>query len=149
MKLLKSSKLVKSSLMSLALVSGLAAGNVYAQEQKPQAPATPAMPQQAAPTMEVSDAQIDEFADAYVAVQGLSQEYRAKLQGAAEDPEQTQQLQQEAQGKMKSAITDSGLELVEYRQIAQAANQSEELRNRIAAAISEITGQGQETEAES
>ncbi|UTF58580.1 DUF4168 domain-containing protein [Gilvimarinus sp. DA14] len=140
-------KFVKTSLITLAMVSGLAAGNVYAQAQNNQAPAAPAMPQQAAPQIEVSDEQVSEFADAYVAVQGLSQEYRTKLQGAAQDPEQTQQLQQEAQGKMKSAITDSGLELVEYRQIAQAANQSEELRNRIAAAISEITGQGQDTEA--
>ncbi len=141
-------KLFKTSLLSLVVATGLTAGTAYAQAQQAPATEAPAMPQQAAPQIDVSEQQVSEFADAYVAVQTLSQEYRAKLQNAA-DAEQTQQIQQQAQAEMKGAITESGLELVEYRQIAQAANQDEELRNRISAAITAITGQGEDTEAES
>ncbi|MCP8899506.1 DUF4168 domain-containing protein [Gilvimarinus xylanilyticus] len=141
-------KLFKTSLLSLVVATGLTAGSVYAQAQQDQSAQAPAMPQQAAPQIDVSEQQVSDFADAYVAVQTLSQEYRVKLQNAA-DAEQTQEIQQQAQADMKGAITESGLELVEYRQIAQAANQDEELRNRISAAITAITGQGEETEAES
>ncbi len=130
-------KLVKQSLLTAILATGLASGSAVAQEQSPQKPNKPAMQQKQAAQIDVSAQQVDSFVDAYVAVQTIGQQYKAKIQSAG-DKSEAQQLQQEARGEMKAAITDSGLELNEYKQIALAANQNEELRNRISSAINEF-----------
>lgn len=130
-------KVVKQTLLCTLVAASLTSTAVFAQEQKSQTPAMPAAPEQAAPQMDVSDQQVDNFADAYVAVQTLSQQYGAKLQ-QTQDAEKSQQLQQQAQDEMQSAITDTGLSLNEYKQIARAANESETLRQRITVAVNEL-----------
>ena len=84
--------------------------------------------------MDVSEDQVESFVDAYMAVQGINQEYTQKLQ-AVEDPEKATELQQEAQTKMQEAVSDSGLSISEYQQIANQAGQSEELRSQIEAEL--------------
>ncbi|GGW81170.1 DUF4168 domain-containing protein [Alteromonas halophila] len=130
-------KLVKTSLLSAILATGLVSGAAIAQEKSTNKSQAPAMKQQQAPQIEVSEKQVDDFVDAYVAVQTIGQQYKAKIQGAG-DKAKAQELQQQARGEMKSAITDTGLDLDEYKQIAMAANQDESLRNRISTAINEV-----------
>ena len=129
-------KLVKTSLMTAILATGLVSGATVAQEQGAQNPNSQTMQQQAAPKIEVSEKQVDNFVDAYVAVQLIGQQYKSQIQSAG-DKAKAQELQQQARGEMKSAITETGLELDEYKQIAMAANKNETLRNRISAAITE------------
>ncbi|WP_052480827.1 DUF4168 domain-containing protein [Gilvimarinus agarilyticus] len=138
-------KFVKQSLLSVVVAAGLASAGAHAADEStqgmkqdmPKAPTT--MPQQSAPPMDVSDEQVGDFVEAYVAVQTLNQEYATKLQASTDDPEKSQELQQEAQTEMSSAITDAGLSMDEYKQIAMAANQSEQLRQRISMEIEEVT----------
>ena len=84
---------------------------------------------------QVSDGDINRFAEAYLAVQMINQEYSTMLQ-QVEDPEQATELQQEAQTKMQEAVTESGLSISDYQGIAQQANQSETVREDIQNAVS-------------
>lgn len=130
------------TLFAALMAAGLISTPALAQNAQPQqqAPTTPPAAEQAVP--DVSQDDIQSFAEAYVGVQRLNQEYTAKLQ-AAEDESAATQLQQEGQEKMREAITDSGLTLDEYRQIANAANQSPEVQQRLGEAIESIVGGGE------
>ncbi|MDQ2076593.1 DUF4168 domain-containing protein [Marinimicrobium sp. ABcell2] len=86
---------------------------------------------------QISSEDIGMFAEAYVAVQTINQEYSTRLQ-QVEDPEQATELQQEAQSKMQQAVTDSGLSISDYQGIAQQANQSEEVREDIQNAVAAL-----------
>lgn len=122
-------------LLTAILSSTMLAGSAFAQQQ-----GNPAMQQgaqQSAPAISISDEQLNDFADAYVAVQLIGQKYQPKIQSAG-DKAKAQALQQQARSDMKQAITDSGIALADYKQIALAANQSETLRNRLSAAIKAI-----------
>ncbi|MDO6746568.1 DUF4168 domain-containing protein [Gilvimarinus sp. 1_MG-2023] len=129
-------KIAKPALLSAMFAATLASTAVQAQEA-PQKPAMPEAAAQAAQTMDVSDGQVAEFADAYVAVQSLSKQYGAQVQQVT-DPEEKQSLQKQTQGQIQSAIKDSGLSLDEYKNIARAANANEELRERISVAVNDI-----------
>lgn len=122
---------IKHPVLALLAAAGLlfGAATVTAQDN---AQAPQAQPQSEA--IEVSEGQVESFVDAYMAVQGINQEYTQKLQ-AVEDPEKATELQQEAQTKMQEAVSESGLSISEYQQIANQAGQSEELRGQIEAAL--------------
>lgn len=128
------------TLLAALITAGLMSAPVLAQNAQPQqqAPA-PAVEQAVA---EVSDSDIQSFAEAYVGVQQLNQEYTVKLQGATDEDAATQ-LQQEGQEKMHNAITDVGLTLAEYREIANAANQSPEIQQRLGTAIEALLGEAE------
>lgn len=124
---------IKHPVMALLAAAGLLAGatTVTAQGQPQQPPAQQQAPAQTqAPAMDVSEGQVESFVDAYMAVQGINQEYTQKLQNV-EDPEKATKMQQEAQTKMQEAVSESGLSISEYQQIAQAAGQDQELRSQI------------------
>jgi len=121
----------KHPVLALLAAAGLlfAAGTVSAQEGQ----AAPA-PAPQTESIDVSQSDVESFVDAYMAVQGINQEYTQKLQ-AVEDPEEATELQQEAQTKMQEAVSDSGLSISEYQQIANQAGQDEELRGQIEEAL--------------
>lgn len=133
-------KSIKNPLLSLFAAIGLTFGAAAwaqgpapeggADDYAPPAPAGPGAEQQ----VDVSDEEVSAFVDAYIAVQTINQEYTERLQ-AAESPEDATELQQEAQGKMQQAVTDSGISIEEYQQIANLANQDEGLRDRITEAL--------------
>lgn len=126
--------------LALLAAAGLlfAAGTVTAQGQAPtQAPAQ-------APAIEVSDQDVENFADAYVAVQTINQQYTEKLQNV-EEAEKATALQQEARDKMAGAVKEAGLTISDYQEIAQAAGQDEELRADIEQAVVAITQPGPST----
>ncbi len=122
---------IKNPVLALLAAAGLlfAAGTATAQGEAQQgAPA----PQQE--SIEVSSEDVENFVDAYMAVQGINQEYTQKLQ-AVEDPEKATELQQQAQTEMQEAVSESGLSISEYQQIANQAGQDEELRGQIEEAL--------------
>ncbi|WP_111642105.1 DUF4168 domain-containing protein [Marinimicrobium alkaliphilum] len=131
-------KSIKNPLVSLFAAIGLTFGAAaWAQgpapegsNYEPPAPAGPGAQQE----VNVSDEEVDAFVAAYIAVQTINQEYTEKLQ-AAESPEDATELQQQAQGEMQQAVTDSGISIEEYQQIANLANQDEGLRDRITEAL--------------
>jgi len=85
---------------------------------------------QDAPTVDVSQEQIQAFAAAMVEVQQLGQEWTQKMQ-QTEDQEELSQMQQQAQEEMMGAIEDQGMTVEEYNEIATAAQQDQELAQQI------------------
>ncbi len=125
-------KLIKHTLLTAVLTTGLASGAAIAQQQDTQAQNSQA---QATKQIQVTEKQVDKFVDAYVTVQFIGQKYQAKIQTAG-DQDKALELQKEARGKMETAIADSGMDVEKYREISLAANQNEALRTRIAQKIS-------------
>ncbi|MGH6897278.1 MAG: DUF4168 domain-containing protein [Geminicoccaceae bacterium] len=104
-------QLVRSSLVLsgvLAALMVLAVPTALTQEQP------------AAPPAELSQGQLEAFADAAVEVQRLQTELDTDLQGAA-SPEEAARLQQEAQDEASRAVEARGLTTGEYLAIVQAA----------------------------
>ena len=85
-------------------------------QQQPQ----PAMPS------ELSQSEIETFADAAIEVQRVQQEFDSQVQ-AAQNAEEIEQLQQQAQQDARQAIENHGLSVDEYTAILQAANQDPQL----------------------
>ena len=79
-----------------------------------------------------NDATLLKFSMAMEGVQQVGSKYEAEFQNA-EDATEAQKIQQAAQQEMVEAVQASGLTTEEYNQIAQQAQQDEELRNRILA----------------
>src|SRR5690625_7716488 len=69
-----------------------------------------------------------------MSVQEINKDYTQQLQDV-EDSDQATQLQQEAQGKIQDAISEAGMSIAEYRQIANRAGQDEQLRQQIEDAL--------------
>nr|WP_281256375.1 DUF4168 domain-containing protein [Arsukibacterium tuosuense] len=83
-------------------------------------------------TTNFNDATLLKFSMAMEGVQQVGSKYEAEFQNA-EDAAEAQKIQQEAQQEMVEAVQASGLTTEEYNQIAQQAQQDEELRSRILA----------------
>ena len=110
---------IKNPVLALLAAAGLLFGSANLVAQAQGQGSAPAGAQQLAPVepLYVNDADVDNFVSAYMAVQGLNQEYTQKLQNV-DDPEKATELQQEAQAKMQRAVNDTGLSISEYQQIA-------------------------------
>ena len=125
---------IKNPVLALLAAAGLLFGSANLVAQAQGQGSSPAGAQQA--PVEVSDADVENFVSAYMAVQGINQEYTQKLQNV-DDPEKATELQQEARTKTQKAVSDTGLSISEYQQIANQAGQDEELRGKIEAALSD------------
>lgn len=124
-------QVVTKSLLSAMLATSLMSGAAVASEQSAMQSASQ---NQASEPFTVSEQQVADFADAYVAIKGLGQLYRAKINSAG-DKARVPELQKQARDEMKNAIIASGLGLSEYKQIVLAANHDKALRSRISSAI--------------
>lgn len=137
----------KSLVVSLAAICGAA----LAQEQVPestdpptqtteptQSQVTPA-PNGAQATMPIEDQKVEQFADAYVAVQKIQQEAATKLDDAT-DPAKQQQAQAAVENEMIAAVEKTGLKLEEFNSIVQTMTADANLRARVVAEIRERTG---------
>lgn len=80
------------------------------------------------------DETLERFADAYVAVGEVHDEYAERLQGT-EATEEAQALQQEANDKMVEAIEANGLEVQEYSAVAAALERNSDLREKVVGMI--------------
>lgn len=120
---------------ALALAAGLQAPGLVAQEQG-QAP--PPQQQQQAPEIEVSDAEMEQFAAAYLEVEQIQMALNEDLQ-AAQLPEEAQEIQQEANDEMAAAIQSEGLDVERFSLIVQAINSDPALQEDFAAKRMEMT----------
>jgi hypothetical protein len=127
---------IKTTLLAFLTAIGLLFGSIAVHAQAPQQQPPGGQPH----ALDVTQEDVDNFVEAYISVQEINQDYTQRLQDV-EDPEQATELQQEAQTKMQEAISDAGLSISEYQQIANQAGQDEELRNQIEEALtSQIEG---------
>lgn len=116
-----------AALMALALGT---AGGAMAQQQGGQGQSgggyAPPQQQQGGA---VDDRKLGQFMVAMASVQDVQEEYAGQIQSAS-DGEKAQELRQEAQNKMISAVEDSGLSVPQYNMIAERMRTDPELAER-------------------
>lgn len=99
----------------------------------------PGTPSSAAAVAPIEDRKIEQFADAYVAVQAIQQQASTELQNAA-DPAQADKVQATAEANMIAAVERSGLQVAEFNQIAQTMAVDTDVRSRVAAQLQKRSG---------
>lgn len=107
---------------------GLSASAVMAQNTAPAA-ATGAAVQQQGQT-EVSDTELRQFLSASIEIAKLRDEYTNRLSNA-KDQAIAQNLQEEAQDRMLSAVEATGLNATSYNALAEHVQSSPELQQRL------------------
>lgn len=122
---------------AIALTLGFQVPNLVAQEQ-----AAPPVQQQQAPDIELSDAEMEQFVEAYLEVEQIQMALTEDLQNA-QAPEEAQQLQRQANQEMNSAISEQGMEVERFSVIVQAINADPELQQEFAAKRMELDGETQ------
>lgn len=141
---------------ALFAASAVAAPAAWAQVQEP-APAAqeyPSPPSQAqsppmraapqgnpAASAQISDQKIEQFADAYVAVQTIQEKAANDLQ-TAKEPAQADQVKQKAESDMIAAVEKSGLKVDEFNHIVETMTANADVRERVAAKLQERQGGG-------
>lgn len=113
---MRSGSLLTAGVVAAVMFVG-AAATTDARTQQQQQPSIP---------VELSQGQIENFADAALDVRQVEQDFNAELQDV-QDAEEMERLQQEAQQQAQQAIEDNGLSVDEYNAIAQAAYQDPQL----------------------
>ena len=139
---------MKKSLAELRVVVWAACGaltlvSVSASAQTPPQSDTAAAPpaaqeleSSAVPTVAVEDKKIDQFADAYIAVQEIQAQASEQL-SATTDVAKADKVKQDAEGQMIKAVERSGLQITEFNQIVQAMATDATLRGRVSDKIGE------------
>ena len=119
-------RFIPAALMALTLGT---AGSAVAQQQGGQSESGGgyASPQQAQGG-EVTDEMLGQFMVAMASVQDVQEEYAGQIQST--DGEKAQELRQEAQSKMISAVEGSGLSVPQYNMIAERMRTDPELAER-------------------
>ncbi len=87
------------------------------------------MPQQGQEQMNVTDAQLQQFAEAQAAVRQVQSKFQAQAQ-AVETEEEMQMIQQQANEEMVQAIERTDLSIQEYNEIANAVQTDPQLREK-------------------
>ncbi len=134
---MKSRKHVISSLFATLLAGILLVGPAVAQQQE--APPPPPQEQQPAPEVDVDEEELATVAEAYVAVQTLTNEFNQMVQ-EAEDAEEAQAVQAEYAERANETIRDHDLSVERYDNVVRAATEDDELRNRLLTEIESIMG---------
>lgn len=101
--------------------------------------AEPASPGANAQAASIDDEKIDQFADAYIAVQTIQQKAAAELQSAP-DTAAADQVKTSAESEMISAVERSGLQVDEFNQIIETMAADVDVRNRVVAKLQEKSG---------
>jgi len=108
------------------LALGLAGLPAAAQDQAPPAVAAE----------DITDQQLDQFAEAALAVNEIGRKYGPELQ-AAEDEAAAQEIRTQAQEEMVEAVENQGLTVQEYNAIYAAAENDQEINSAIQALLQE------------
>ena len=87
----------------------------------------------------IEDKKIEQFADAYLAVQTIQQKAAAELK-SAKDPQQEDKLKATAESDMIAAVERSGLQVPEFNRIVERMASDTEVRSRVAAKLQERSG---------
>jgi hypothetical protein len=138
------SKLIYSALFA---ASAAAAPAAWAQVQEPAPPAQeyPSPAAEAPPVSEtpessaaastpITDQKIEQFADAYVAVQTIQEQAATRLQ-TAKEPAQADEVKAKAESDMIAAVEKSGLKVDEFNQIVETMTANADVRERVAAKL--------------
>ncbi|TVR00011.1 MAG: DUF4168 domain-containing protein [Desulfovibrionales bacterium] len=88
------------------------------------------MMQQPGPGLEVSDAELEKVAEAYMEIHEIRVDLQESLAGVT-DPQSAQQMQEEAGAAMVQAVQDSGLNVEMYNQVMQEVQTNEALREQL------------------
>ncbi|MCC5869432.1 MAG: DUF4168 domain-containing protein [Gammaproteobacteria bacterium] len=91
------------------------------------------------PAVNIDDATLDQFANAFLEVQTIQTSASQEMEQVT-DQAQAQDIQQRAQDEMVQAVIDTGLSVEDYNQIAQQMNTDAELREDIMARLEEQRG---------
>ncbi|WP_116807542.1 DUF4168 domain-containing protein [Steroidobacter cummioxidans] len=134
---------VRSTLLYTALfaASAVAAPAAWAQAQEPAPPMNQAPAPSSAASANISDQKIEQFADAYVAVQTIQEKAANDLQ-TAKEPAQADQVKAKAESDMIAAVEKSGLKVDEFNQIVETMTANADVRERVAAKLQERQGGG-------
>lgn len=89
----------------------------------------------------ISDQKIEQFANAYVAVQTIQEKAASDLQ-TAKDPAAADQVKASAESDMIAAVEKSGLKVDEFNQIVETMTADAGVRERVAAKLQERQGGG-------
>lgn len=108
-----------------------------AQQQGQQAPQGQQPPGQA--QTELSEEEIDRFADVYMELDEVRVETESQLQ-EAEGPEEQSEIQQQASADMEGILDDYDMTIQEYQRIAQAIETDPEQRERFVEVLEEKGG---------
>ncbi|HEX4973153.1 MAG TPA: DUF4168 domain-containing protein [Steroidobacteraceae bacterium] len=84
----------------------------------------------------IDDKKIEQFADAYVAVQTIQQKAATQLQ-SAKDPAAADKVKATAESDMIAAVERSGLQVPEFNKIVERMASDTEVRSRVAAKLQE------------
>jgi cytoskeletal protein RodZ len=84
----------------------------------------------------IEDKKIEQFADAYMAVQTIQQKAAAELQ-TAKDPAQADKVKASAETDMIAAVERSGLQVPEFNKIVERMASDTDVRSRVAAKLQE------------
>ena len=87
----------------------------------------------------IEDKKLDQFADAYLAVQTIQQNAATQLQNA-KDPQQADKVKATAESDMIAAVERSGLQVPEFNKIVERMASDTEMRSRVAAKLQERNG---------
>jgi cytoskeletal protein RodZ len=110
------------------------------QEQtSPDAATAPAPGSTNATAGPIEDKKLDQFADAYMAVQTIQQKAATQLQ-TAKDPQQADKVKATAESDMIAAVERSGLQVPEFNKIVERMASDTEMRSRVAAKLQERNG---------
>lgn len=120
--------MIKQSLSVMAASFVLATGAALpTQAQQSQGGMAPPAGQQ---QVQVSEDQLEKFAEATDEIADIREEYQEKLNSAGSQ-EKAQSLQGEASEEMMGAIESAGMTVAEYNQIASAVQMDPNLRSRL------------------
>jgi hypothetical protein len=92
------------------------------------------MQQQQPPQVEVTESDLEQFAEAQVAISSIQQDFAGRLQGV-DDPEAAHELQIKANEEMTEAVEDAGLDVESFNNIAMAIQNDPELQQRLTAML--------------
>ena len=81
-------------------------------------------------SVEVSDAELEKVANAYIQITEIREAFQESL-AEVSDPEKAQQLQEQAGQAMVDAVQDNGLDVQKYNEVMEAAQVDEELREQL------------------
>jgi Spy/CpxP family protein refolding chaperone len=87
----------------------------------------------------VDQGRLEQFVDALIAVQSIQDDYRNRLTPAM-DESSTRELEAAAREEMMQAVTQTGLEIDEFNQIAIAMQTDQDLRARVEQRVRERLG---------
>lgn len=95
--------------------------------------AVPPTPEEVAP---IEEHKIDQFADAYLAIEKIHADAATQLETTS-DPKAAHRVKADAEAQIIEAVEQSGLRLEEFNQIAELMAVDVELRNRVARKVEE------------